>query len=68
MRGALLLLLVSVAVAGLLLRNAKRPSPEPPAQTRSLLVSEHDWAKQALDRTADVKRQVLKQRQEDALP
>lgn len=65
MRSTLLILLLSLAVGGMYLVNArKEPTPAATA-VNATKVSEHDWAKHALDRTADLKRQVAQQRKED---
>jgi len=64
MRSTLLILFLAAAVIVVWL--AKSPdrltlkAPPKPSE-----VSEHDWAKRALDRTADVKRQIAQQRKED---
>lgn len=59
-----LILFLSAALAGVwqIKSRATEPkaAPEPKRQT-----SEHNWAKQALDRTAELKQQVAQQRRED---
>lgn len=66
MRSTSLVLFLSVAVGIVLVVNRHRESAPPPvATTATSQVSEHDWAKHALDRAADVKRQVAQQREED---
>lgn len=66
MRSTFVVLLLSLAVGGMYLVNArKEPTPAATAVNATPKVSEHDWAKHALDRTADLKRQVAQQRKED---
>lgn len=68
MRSTLILLLVVFGVGGMLLINARRsPAPAAAPATPSV-VSQHNWAKKSLDRTADVKRQVADQQAKDGAP
>jgi hypothetical protein len=61
MRSLLVVLLIVGLGAAFILQ--KRNEPSPPAQpARQSGVSEHDWAKHSLDRAANVKREVLRQR------
>ena len=64
MRSMVLILILSAALAGVWQmksgRNEAKPTLQPKRQT-----SEHDWAKTALDRTAELKKQVAQQRKED---
>lgn len=69
MRSTFLVLLLSVAVGGVwLAKSQPGAAPTPAAEqspARNSAVSEHDWAKHALDRTAELKQQIARQRQED---
>jgi len=64
MRSTLLILFLAAAVIVVwVVKSPDRPTLKTPPKPAE--VSEHDWAKQALDRTADVKRQIAQQRKED---
>ncbi len=64
MRSTLLILFLAAAVIVVwLVKSPDRLTLKAPPKPSE--VSEHDWAKQALDRTADVKRQIAQQRKED---
>jgi hypothetical protein len=65
MRSTFVILLLSLGVGGLWLAKSHRTASEPEKHQQ---VSRHDWAKQALDRTAEVKRQVAQQRKENEAP
>jgi hypothetical protein len=64
MRSMILIFLLGAAVAGVWLMKGQRDQPKPAAQPKTQ-TSEHDWAKHALDRTAELKKQVAQQRRED---
>ncbi len=64
MRSTVLIALLALAVVLVWLHKSNKDST-PPRQAKSSEVSQHDWAKHALDRAADVKRQVAQQREED---
>ncbi len=61
MRSLLVVLLILGLGAAFILqkRNGHAQATEPAKQSA---VSEHNWAKHSLDRAADVKREVLRQR------
>lgn len=63
MRSTFILLLLSLAAGGALVMNARR-HPASGETAKPTLVSQHDWAKQALDRTAELKTQVAQHRRE----
>ncbi len=65
MRSTLLILFLAAAVV--VVWWVKTPDHDSTLKTspNSSEVSEHDWAKQALDRTADVKWQIAQQRKEE---
>jgi thiol:disulfide interchange protein len=64
MRSMVLIFLLSAALVGVWLMKSKPAAAEPTAQpTRQ--TSDHNWAKNALDRTAELKKQVAQQRRED---
>jgi hypothetical protein len=73
MRIGIALVIVGAVVGGIVLhRHHEEPTAPPPAATASTAAlasprpaSEHDWAKSALDRAADVKRQVAQKRKEN---
>ena len=75
MRMFLVLAVAVAAVAGVMTRGQRGQSDAPPAQAvvaqptaaASAEPSEHNWPKRALNRAADVKRQVADQRKEDAV-
>jgi len=67
MRSAFLYLLLSAMAAALLVINARRSSEATAPAGHSTFVTEQHWPKQALDRTAEVKRQVLEQRRAEEL-
>jgi hypothetical protein len=54
------LLMAGLGLAFILQKRTEQPTAAQPAKQSA--VSEHDWAKHSLDRAADVKRQVLRQR------
>lgn len=63
------LILLVIAVLGGIFVMQKRTAPQPAAVAQSTTqkptprpVSEHDWAKHSLDRAAQVKQDVLRQR------
>ena len=61
MRGLLVLLLIAgLGAAFILQKRSEQTAPVKPAKGSA--VSEHDWAKHSLDRAAEVKREVLRQR------
>lgn len=69
MRSTFVVLLLSLAVGGVWLsKSYHKESDSAPQPATTSQVSPHDWAKQALDRTAEVKRAVAKQRKENDVP
>ncbi len=64
MRSILILVLVAMGIA-VMLTNARQPQASKPPAANPSRVSDHNWAKKSLDRTADVKRQVAGQRADD---
>lgn len=67
----MLLIAVVFALLGLVFMWQKQNDRAQTAATATTIrreVSEHDWAKQALDKTAKVKQQVLQQRRENQVP
>ena len=54
------LLMVGLGAAFILQKRGEQAAPAQPAKTSA--VSEHDWAKNSLNRAAEVKREVLRQR------
>jgi hypothetical protein len=64
MRTTLALLLVCLGVGGLILRSTRHSTDVPAEPRRSALVGEHNWAKHALDRTAEVKTAVAEHRKQ----
>jgi hypothetical protein len=65
MRSTVLILLLSLGVGGVWLAKSHQKENDAPQPPQATAVSEHNWAKHALDRTAEVKRQVAQQRKED---
>ena len=65
MRSTLILALVCVGVGGMLFSNARRQPAATVSTVKLSLVGEHNFAKTALDRTADVKRQVAERSEDD---
>jgi len=73
MRTTFLLLLLSLGAGGAMLVNARRTQTPPnsvasesaPVAAPKVAVSQHNWPKHALDRTAEMKRQVADQRKQD---
>lgn len=67
MKGLFVVVLIVGLGAAFILqkRNEASPRPQPAKQSA---VSEHDWAKHSLDRAADVKREVLRQRASNDAP
>ena len=63
MRSMVLIFFLSAALAGVWLMKSRKA--EPIAAPVRPQTSEHNWAKNALDRTAELKRQVAQQRKED---
>jgi hypothetical protein len=67
MRTVVILLVVGVLGGVFAMQKRSEPKPAATVQARAesaapRQVSEHDWAKQSLDRAAQVKRDVLRQR------
>ena len=61
MKGLLVvLLIVGLGAAFILQKRGEQAAQAQPAKASA--VSEHDWAKHSLDRVAEVKREVLRQR------
>jgi hypothetical protein len=61
MKGLLVvLLIVGLGAAFILQKRNDQAAPTQPAKPSA--VSEHDWAKHSLDRAAEVKSEVLRQR------
>lgn len=65
MRSTFLILLLSLGVGGLWLSKSYHKPGEAQVPAKKQEVSEHNWAKHALDRTEEVKRQVAQHRQEN---
>ncbi len=74
MRIGIGLVIVGAVVAGIVMdRHREKPAAPPPAVAASVAApvtsprqaSEHNWPKSALDRVADVKRQVAEKRKEE---
>ncbi len=63
MRSMIIVLLLSAALAGVWAMKSR--SEQPPVAPKTSQTSEHNWAKNALDRTAELKQQVAQQRKED---
>ncbi len=57
-------LLIGVAVMGALLAHRQKSEPAPAAIVARQENNPHNWMKNSLDRTGDVKRQVAQQRKE----
>ncbi|MFL6537495.1 MAG: hypothetical protein ACJ8JD_04860 [Chthoniobacterales bacterium] len=53
-------LIVGLSAAFILQRRSEQAAPAQPAKVSA--VSEHDWAKHSLNRAAEVKREVLRER------
>jgi hypothetical protein len=70
MRSALVIIVLATLGYFFVLQKHSGPmrSAVPAAAATPRPVSEHDWAKHALDTTSKVKREVLRQRQSNALP
>jgi hypothetical protein len=64
MRAMALICFLSAALAGVWSIKSHGGEAKPAAQPKPQ-TSEHDWAKHALDRTAELKQQVAQQRRED---
>lgn len=64
MRSMGLIFFLSAAVLGVWLTKSQQGAAKPASQPRAQ-ASEHNWAKQALDRTSELKQQVAQQRTED---
>lgn len=64
MRSLLFVLLIVGLGAAFILQKRNEQAPRAQPAKRSA-VSEHDWAKHSLDRAAEVKREVLRQRASD---
>lgn len=62
---ALAIIIVLVGLTTLFLAQKRKENFSPPVTHQ---VSEHDWAKHALDKTNGVVRDVRKQREENAQP
>ncbi len=66
MRSMFVILLLSLAVGGTYVMNSQRDQAKATAEAApASKTSQHDWAKQSLDRADEVKRQVAQQRKED---
>lgn len=68
---ALLVVIVVVGLTALFIsqkRREKSPDAAVASQIEPRQVSEHDWAKHALDKTNAVGRKVTEQRKQNAVP
>jgi hypothetical protein len=61
MRSVIVVLLM-LGLGGAFILQKRKEASRPPEPAKTSAVSEHDWAKHSLDRAAEVKREVLRQR------
>lgn len=66
MRSTSLILLLAISVYAVPLVNSHHNEPNRAASPEVSEVRERDWARNALDRAADVRREVAQQREQDA--